>query len=263
MRIVIVDDEKPARSELKYLITKVCEEAKITECESGEDALSLINEEQFDLFCIDISLGDINGTVLASTIKKIQPAAEIVFATAYNNYAEKAFEVDALYYLLKPFSEDKVRRMMEKYHNKYDIRKMKTDVQQEETDVQEENSLAENVSEISSRNPLSKISLNLEKKIVLIDISSIIYIEAQNRACIIHTKEKEYKDTSTLNYFEEKLSDKNFFRIQKSFLINLNYVLEIYPWFNKMYCVKMEGFEKEIMTIGRAQIKVLKKILDF
>lgn len=263
MRIAIIDDEKPARSELKYLITKVCEQAQVTECESGEDALSLINEEQFDLLCIDINLGDINGTVLASTIKRIQPKAEIVFATAYNNYAEKAFEVDALYYLLKPFSEAKVRRMMDKYDSKHDnidrIAKAKT----EESFDQEENPIADNLTEFSNLNSLAKISLNLEKKIVLVDISSIVYIESQNRACIIHTKEKEYKDMSTLNYFEEKLSDKNFFRIQKSFLINLNYVLEIYPWFNKMYCVKMEGFEKEIMTIGRTQIKVLKKILDF
>jgi DNA-binding LytR/AlgR family response regulator len=263
MRIAIIDDEKPARSELKYLITKVCEQAQIVECESGEDALSLINEVPFDLLCIDINLGDINGTVLAATIKKIQPEAEIVFATAYNNYAEKAFEVDALYYLLKPFSEDKVRRMMNKYNSKQSARKMETIENLEESLNLEDNLITENRSETSNRNSLSKISLNLDKKIVLVDISSIIYIESQNRACIIHTKEKEYKDTSTLNYFEEKLSDKNFFRIQKSFLINLNYVLEIYPWFNKMYCVKMEGYENEIITIGRTQIKGLKKILDF
>jgi len=262
MKIAIIDDEKPARSELKYLITIVSEDVQITECESGEDALSLINEEQFDLFCIDINLGDINGTVLASTIKKIMPDAEIVFATAYNNYAEKAFEVDALYYLLKPFSESKVRRMLDKYKDKHD-KNMENGAKQQDRLIQDENHLTDNLAEIRNFKPISKISLNLEKKIVLVDIASIVYIEAQNRACIIHTKENDYKDTSTLNYFEEKLSDKNFFRIQKSFLINLNYVLEIYPWFNKMSCVKMEGFEKEIMTIGRSQIKVLKKLLDF
>lgn len=263
MKIAIIDDEKPARSELKYLITKVSDDVQITECESGEDALSLINEEQFDLLCIDINLGDINGTVLASTIKKIMPDAEIVFATAYNNYAEKAFEIDALYYLLKPFSESKIRRMLDKYNDKHGYKNTEDGVKQQERLIQDENYLPDSSSGIRNFKPMSKISLNLEKKIVLVDISSIVYIEAHNRACIIHTKEKDYKDTSTLNYFEEKLSDKNFFRIQKSFLINLNYVLEIYPWFNKMSCVKMEGFEKEIITIGRSQIKVLKKLLDF
>ena len=102
MRIAIIDDEKPARSELKYLVLLCLPEAEITEISSGEEALEIFSKATFDLLLIDINLGDISGTILASTVHKLMPEAEIVFATAYNTYAEKAFEVDAMYYLLKP-----------------------------------------------------------------------------------------------------------------------------------------------------------------
>ncbi|MDU6264274.1 MAG: LytTR family DNA-binding domain-containing protein [Anaerocolumna aminovalerica] len=238
MRIGIIDDEKPARSELMYLIKEIVPNAVIQEMESGEEALKLIASERFDLLCIDINLGDISGISLAAAARKLIPEAEIVFATAYNNYADKAFEVDALYYLLKPFSEEKVKQMLDKY------------IQKHGKCCHDYNNLY-----------ISKIPLNVDKRILLVEVPSIVYIESQNRVCIIHTKEKSYKDNNPLNYFEEKLGDKGFFRIQKSYLINLNYVLEIYPWFSNTYCVKMEGFKDEVLPISRNQIKNLKNIL--
>ena len=108
MKIAIIDDEKPARSELRFLINEVMPDSIIQEFSSGEEVLEIVDKETYDLFCIDISLGDINGITLGKTIKKISPKSEIVFATAYNNYGDKAFEIEAMYYLLKPFSENKV-----------------------------------------------------------------------------------------------------------------------------------------------------------
>lgn len=248
MKIGIIDDERPARSELSYLINKLVPNAAIIEMESGEEALDLISRESFDLLCIDINLGDISGTTLATTARKLLPDVEIVFATAYNNYAEKAFEVDSLYYLLKPFSEIKVKQMIEKYNIKHENK-------------------ANNHSDFkhgyeNSNISLTKIPLNVDKSIVLIDISSIIYIEAQNRVCIIHTKNKDYVDNTPLKQFEDKLSGSGFFRIQKSYLINLKYILEIYPWFNNAYCVRMQGFENDILPVSRNKIKDLKHMLN-
>lgn len=239
MRIAIIDDEKPARSELRFLIQEILPEADITDIDSGEKALEMLDNHTFDLLCIDINLGDINGSILASTARKIQPNVEIVFATAYDNYAEKAFEVDSLYYLLKPFNEKKVKQMLDKYQQKH-----------EATQFQDNSNIR------------TKIPLNIDKKIVLVDLSSIVYIEAQNRMCIIHTDKKEYKEANTLNYFEGKLTDKGFFRIQKSYLINMNFVIELYPWFNNTYCVRMEGFQDVVLPVSRGRIKLLKNYLS-
>jgi DNA-binding LytR/AlgR family response regulator len=247
MKIGIIDDEKPSRSELIYLINKIVPNVEIVEMKSGEEALELIARESFDLLCIDINLGDISGTTLAATARKLLPNVEIVFATAYNNYAENAFEVDSLYYLLKPFSEAKVKRMMEKYNKKH-----------QNIDKSESNQNKD-----SSHLILKKIPVSVDKSIVLIDVSSIVYIEVKNHTCIIHTKTKDYIDSKTpLREYEEKLCDSGFFRIQKSFLVNLKYILEIYPWFSNSYCVRMQGFENEILPISRNRIKELKLLLN-
>ena len=238
MRIAIIDDEKPARSELKYLVSLCLPDAEITEISSGEEALEVFSKVAFDLLFIDINLGDISGIVLASTVHKLMPDAEIVFATAYNTYAEKAYEVDAMYYLLKPFSEDKVRQMVERYHS----RRKSLPV----------------VPSIS----FSKIPLNIDKKTVMMDISDVVYIESQNRICLIHTVNGDYQDNNTLNYFEERLLSKGFFRIQKSYLVNLNHVKEIYPWFNGTYCLKMNGYKNEALPVSRKKIKHLKELLS-
>ena len=237
MKIAIIDDEKPARSELIYLITKVLPNADIVEASNGEDALNIISKESFDLLCIDINLGDISGTTLASTARKLQPDVEIVFATAYNTYAEDAFQVEALDYLLKPFSEKRVRTMLDKYNRKH----------KDETTVKDE--------------IMTRIPLNIDKRIVLVDISSIIFIESQNKNCIIHTKGSKYIDNTPLKVFEEKLKANGFFRIQKSYLVNVAYITEIIPWFNNDHCVRMEYFEDEIIPISRNKIKELKELL--
>lgn len=238
MKIAIIDDEKPARSELKYLITKKLSDAEILEASSGEEALSLIAQDSFDLLCIDINLGDISGITLAATARRMSPDVEIVFATAYNNYAEDAFEVEALDYLLKPFSEKKVELMLDKYNRKHSEGTMGKD------------------------KIITKIPLNIDKRIVLVDISSIIYIEAQNKNCIIHSVTDKYIENTTLKTFEDKLKPNGFFRIQKSYLINTKYITEIYPWFNNAWCVRMQYFEEEVLPISRNKIKELKELLQ-
>lgn len=236
MRVAIIDDERPSRSELRYLITKILTNVEILEASNGEEALNIISNNPFDLLCIDINLGDISGITLASVARRVLPDAEIVFATAYNNYAEDAFTVEALDYLLKPFSEKKVRLMLDKYNRKHEKEK-------------------------ASRNcMIMKIPLNIDKKIILVDISSIIYIESQNKECVIHTRKEKYIDNTPLRIFEEKLKPNGFFRIQKSFLINTRYIIEIYPWFNNSWCVRMQHYEDEVIPVSRNKIKELKDL---
>lgn len=238
MRIAIIDDEKPARSELKYLIRSIETDIEIVEASSGDEALALISKEQFDILCIDINLGDISGTTLAKTARRICPHIEIVFATAYNHYAEDAFEVEALDYLLKPFSEKKVKAMLDKYKRKY-------------SEVP-----------VGRNNIINRIPLNMDKKIVLVDISSIVYIESQNKNCIIHSATGQYIDNSTLKSFEDRLKQNGFFRIQKSYLVNTKYITEIYPWVNNAWCVRMKYFEDDVLPVSRNKIKELKEVLQ-
>lgn len=118
MRIAVVDDERPARSELVYLIRQCSPSAEITEADSSDRLMELLNTEVFDVCFVDIDLGGANGTTLASMIKSKVPEAQIIFATAYREYAVKAFELGAADYLLKPFDLDRVKKTMGRLEEK-------------------------------------------------------------------------------------------------------------------------------------------------
>lgn len=93
MRIAIVDDERPARSELRHQIQELLKEAEIVEGDSGAAALQIAGDGKYELFFLDINLGDISGTVLVNAIHNMQPQAKIIFVTAYSEYAVEAFEL--------------------------------------------------------------------------------------------------------------------------------------------------------------------------
>lgn len=242
MKIAVVDDERPARSELMHLIRSFdqikAEDLELVEASSARAALELFAELEIDLVFLDIHLGDMEGTTLASVLKKMQPKAEIVFATAFNDYAEKAFDVRAMNYILKPFEEKRVHQTLRQYLE------LKEPARKE------------------MGTPLTRISIYTDKKLVVLEISDIVYIEVVNRRCLVHTRDQAYASSSTISAYEEKLKGCGFFRIQKSFLINLNYVVEIYPWVSNTSCVKLRGFEKEILPVGRNQLKSLKELFE-
>lgn len=243
MIIVVIEDERLTRGELVYLIGEGLKkrglEAEILEAFSGTSAVELLAEVEPDLVFLDIHLGDISGTVLASMIRKSHPQAQIVFATAYNDYAEKAFDVEALNYILKPYSSVRVEQTLERFF-----------------------ALKERAVIPEQESPLTRISIPTEKKLVVVNVGDIAYLETINRKCIIHTKKGEIASTGTISSYEERLKVSGFFRIQKSYLINLKYVLEVYPWVNNCSCVKLRGYEKEVLTVSREKIKRLKELLD-
>ena len=238
MRIAVIDDERPARSELKHQILQLLPEAQIDEGESGAQALQMAEKEKYDLFFLDINLGDINGTVLVHALKNMQPEMKIVFVTAYSEYAVKAFELEVDDYILKPFDVRRLEKMLKK------CRIGQFPAQ-----------------EGDKTGALRKIAINTNGKTVYEEVENIVYIETCNRGCMIHTVEKEYYEGKTIGDFERRLKDMGFFRSQKSYLINLKKVKELFLWGNNSFAVKMEGYDKEVLPVGREKIKVLRQLL--
>lgn len=237
MRIAVVDDERPARSELIYLIRQCSPEAEVMEADSSEHLMALLDNETFDACFVDIDLGGANGTTLASMIKSRQPETLIVFATAYREYAVKAFELGAVDYLLKPFDLERVKKSMERLKEK-----------------SEELNVRQNSTEIH------KLMVNAGSSYQVLDVSEIVYIETENRACRIHTKNRDYIQNESLNFYESRLRGDRFFRIHKSYLVNLDYVVEMVPGFNNGYSLKMKYFEKERLPLGRTQVKEFRNL---
>lgn len=250
LNILVVDDERPARDELKYLITSILISAQVYEAGGGQQALQLIKDKELDAVFIDINMNDIDGISLAREIYEINKNVKIVFATAYDLYAVKAFELNAADYILKPFEEERVRKTLN--------RLLKEKNAQDDSSTQRMKAFVNNVEK-----RVRKISVWRGDRVVLLDIKDIVYISTDERSCLIKTVDGEFSSNQTLGYFEKRLELENFFRVHRSFLINLEFVREIQPWFNNTYIVKMQNYEKDEIPVSRKQIKNLRDVFEF
>ena len=246
MKIAVIDDERPARKMLIRRVKEVLPDCEITEAESGADALKMFNEsDSFDLIFVDMDLGDMEGTTLAATAKRLFPGAKIVFATAYSQYAAKAYEMEIDDYILKPFDPDRVRHVIEKC--------MKDPEQSKEQ--------AEAVRGIAVGASV-RIPVQVNHSIRFLDISQIIYGETQGRGTLLHTKTGSYEVNQLLGDLEKKLHLYGFFRIHKSYLVNLECITEIFPWTRNGLALKLKGYENTVLPVGREKLKTLKQILN-
>ena len=235
MKIAIIDDERPARSELLHHLKPLLPAGEFLEADGGASGLELVSNNEFDIIFLDINLGDINGTSLAQVIKKIMPDAHIVFVTAFSEYAVKAFEIGVSNYLLKPVSSEQLEKVVQRYQQELDVKK-------------------------AARAP-GKMAISSNKKVVMLDVNKIVYVETDNRGSIVHTTEGDFKDSVTIGEYQQRLSDHRFYRVHKCYLVNLVKVREIIPWHNNCVALIVTGFENTTIPVGRNNTKVLKQYL--
>ncbi|MEI4801862.1 LytR/AlgR family response regulator transcription factor [Bacillus sp. NPDC077411] len=243
LRILVVDDEMLARDELKYLLYRTKEVDIIDEADSVEEALEKLIESKPDLVFLDIQLSDDNGFEIANILKKMKKPPAIVFATAYDQYAIQAFEVDALDYILKPFDEERIVQTIKKF------KKRKQHEMEEKQEI--------HASDGSSR--MKKLALLIDESIVLVNIEDIVYAGLLDGKVIVKTICDTYVTNDTLAILEKKLPQVNFLRVHRSFIVNVNHISEIQPWFNSTYNLIMKEDSK--VPVSRTYAKELKKLL--
>lgn len=250
LRLLIVDDEAPARKELRFLIESSVEMVQTQEAKNGREALKAAADQSFEAAFIDINLGDIDGISLAKELLEIQNNLQVVFATAYDAFAVKAFELNALDYILKPFEPDRIKMAIERIQNNPVI-----------NEGQENNNIKNFLNGMTEK--IHKISLWNGDRVILIDINEIVFVATFERHCRVCALKGDYLSSQSLNYFETKFSEAGFWRANRSYLVNLDHILEILPWFNHAYHLKMRGYEKEEIVISRNKIKDFRLFFDF
>ena len=235
MKIAVIDDEKYSREELIYQIRQILPDAQIWEACSGVKAMELLEQERFDLLFIDVRLGDMLGTTVASLARKLMPQAKIVFATAYSEYAVKAFELEVDNYILKPFDPRRVRQVLES---------------------------CTAAPPAPDAAPVPKVAVTVNRHTTLLDVENVVYIETDSsgRHCIIHTSGGTYSSTHTLSEYDVKLSLYGFFRIHKTCLVQLRLIQDIFPWSSNGFALHMQGFS-QVLPISRDRIKPLRQKL--
>ncbi|MBM7619404.1 two-component system response regulator LytT [Bacillus tianshenii] len=238
IKAVVVDDERYSREELKHLLNEFPFVEIIGEADSGESALIICMQQQPDVVFLDIEMPKMNGLEVAKNLRELKHMPYIVFATAYPNFAVEAFRYEAVDYLLKPFDEEQLTDTMTR------LQKL----------------LLKPVDDVQIA-PSTRLAVELESEIHYIDPHAILYISRDERVSRIFTKDQPFESKMALKDLEERLKSYPFFRIHKSYLVNLNYVQKLIPWFNGAYLLELMDSEEKL-SVSRNYVKALRKRLE-
>ena len=247
IKTLIVDDEAPARERLKDLLSANESIELIGEAEDGVQAVEMIEEKHPDLLFLDIQMPRLDGF---GVVKMLKDPPLIVFITAYDEYAIQAFEVNALDYLLKPFTRVRLDRAIEKASQELEKKK--------DFNAQLDG-LFKTLTE--QKHYLERIAVRSQNKILVIDVDDIDTFDAESGQINILSGDKRYTTNYTLNELESRLSTEKFFRAHRSAIVNLTKIREIIPWFAGSYKIKLTtGAEVEL---SRMQATDLRKIIKW
>lgn len=233
MHILIVDDEPLARQELHYLVTRHPAVTSVAEADSVDDAVKQIMDKKPQIVFLDIHLTDESGFELAEKLQELTTPPYLIFATAYDEYALKAFDVNASDYVLKPFEESRIYQA----------------VQRAEDTLKKE---AETKKEAPAMIPITS-----DDRIYLLDPREIFLVSVDERTLTIFTDKQTYQTNGTLHWLEEQLPSDLFFKPHRSYLLNLSKIREIQSWFNNTLMVTLTNGEK--VPVSRSYVKQFKE----
>lgn len=238
---MIVDDEKYIRDELKYFLEKDKEISIIAETGDGDEVMDLVEKFHPDIVFLDIQIQDVNGLLLARKILDRKNPPYIILATAYNEYAIQGFEINVADYILKPFSEERLKIAIDRI-KKQNKKENKNFAENEEMD-------------------LDKLCVFQNNRFILMDTDEIQYIESRKNDIIVHARDGEYHCNYSLKELEERFKKKKFIRTHKSYIVNIDFINEIIPWFNYTYKIKIKEKENIEIPVSRNYLKKFKRLL--
>jgi two-component system LytT family response regulator len=247
MRTLIVDDEAPARERLKRLLADIEEVELIGEAGDGAQAVEVIEREQPDLVLLDIQMPGLDGFEVIEALERPPP---IIFVTAYDEYAIRAFEVNALDYLLKPFSGERLKQAILRAQEMLD----------EERDFAAQlTPLLESLA--TQRRYLTRLAVHDQNRILVLDVDEVDWIGVEKEQVMVHVVDQVYPIRRTLAELEARLDPTVFFRAHRSTIVNLSRVKEIVPWFQGSHKLRLvTGAE---VDLSRSRGRALRKILGW
>jgi two-component system response regulator LytT len=252
---VIVDDERPARDELIYLLKGFPEINVIAQGKNGLEAVALIKEHDPDLVFLDVQMPGLDGFgVIKKLVERKLRIPQIVFATAFDNYAIQAFEVNAVDYVLKPFDKARIAKA---------VQRAKKMVEAHTSPVDRLENLVGQLSQSPSKasQPV-KLLVKSQARMFLVDAEDMIYAAIQDGTITIFARDFEgVSNYRTIEELGASLDSDHFWRPHRSYLVNINHIKEVVPWFKSSYMLKMNDKRASEIPVSRAQTKRLRELL--
>ena len=251
---VIVDDEQLARDELAFLLKTVGDVDVVAQGKNGLEAVNLIREHNPDLVFLDVLMPGLDGFgVIKKLLDKRVALPQIVFSTAFDQYAVKAFEVNAVDYLLKPFDKKRVAQSVQKARERVETTGAPPDKFQTLVRMLE-----------AQKTSTSKILLKAGGRLFLVDQKDICYASIEDGVISVVTAGvngmEGVSNCRTLEELLDSLDPNLFWRAHRSFLVNINRIREVVPWFKSSYQLRMDDKKQTEIPVSRAQTKRLREL---
>ncbi|MDA2913651.1 LytTR family DNA-binding domain-containing protein [Acidobacteriia bacterium AH_259_A11_L15] len=248
---LIVDDEKPAREELAYLLKSIPDVTVVGQARNGLEAVNFIREKSPDVVFLDVQMPGLDGFgVLKKLVDKKVKLPHIVFATAYDHYAVQAFEVHAVDYVLKPFDK---ARVSESIHRARRLTAAQPAGGQLETLLDQMR---------VRPTPPAKLLLKTQQRMLLIDAHDMVYATITEGLITIVTRDLDgMSNYRTLEELQAHLDPNCFWRVHRSYLVNINRIKEVIPWFKSTYQLRMDDRRQSEVPVSRAQTRRLREFL--
>jgi len=269
---LIIDDEQLARDELKYLLDQVGGVDVVAQGTNGIEAVDLIEEYHPDLVFLDVQMPGLDGFAVIKRLmerrrllpeEEAEPLPQIVFATAYDQYAVRAFDVDAVDYLLKPFDLTRVQQAVER------VKSRMTGGANGSSGLPIESQLDEllkllNRPQGASRTPQpAKLIVQAQSRLLLVHQAEICYAAIDEGVIRIVTQTFEGQSKCrTLEELLELLDPAHFWRAHRGFVVNINHIREVVPWFKSSYQLRMDDKRQTEIPVSRAQTKRLRELFN-
>jgi two-component system LytT family response regulator/two-component system response regulator LytT len=251
---LIVDDEQPARDELAFLL-KGCSDVEVLgQGKNGVEAVTLVRELGPQLVFLDVQMPGIDGFgVIKRLLEKKTPLPFFVFVTAFDQYAVQAFEVNALDYLLKPVSKPRLEKALQK---------VRRQIESAGSASQKLERLVQMVEQRPGPQK-GKLVVKSGNRLFLVDSDEVIYASIEDGVISIVTRELEgHSNFRTVEELQANLDPEVFWRVHRSYLVNVNHIKEVVPWFKSSYQLKMQDRKQTEIPVSRAQTRKLRELLN-
>ncbi|MBD3368461.1 MAG: response regulator [Candidatus Eisenbacteria bacterium] len=247
VRALVVDDEPLARTRVRRFLEAIDDVEVVAEAANGVQALTMIEEHRPDVVILDIQMPGMDGFQM---LKELDEMPLVVFATAYNEYAIQAFEINSVDYILKPIERERLEEAVDR------VRGLLASETQRADELERLSGL------VRSQGP-DRLPVLRGKRIVLLDSADVVWAEVENELVFVHTRDERYMMNTTLTDLEKRLDPARFFRIHRSTIVNLDHVVEIIPWFSGKYKVVVDDKERSELVLSRGRARELREFLPW
>ncbi len=267
LRALIIDDEALAREELRFLLDSTGVVDILDEAANGIDAVELISSHQPDVLFLDIQMPGLDGFALLRQLldhQLVERMPQIVFATAFDEYAVRAFDVNAVDYLLKPFDSSRVLQAVERTRSR--LVEIDSDSRGEQPNIARllellHQSQPASIRSASTRSASSKLIVQVQSRMLLVDQGEICFASIDEGDIRIVTPTLEGRSRCrTLEDLLDLLDPNLFWRAHRSYVVNINRIREVVPWFKSSYQLRMDDRNKTEIPVSRSQTRRLREL---